>query len=403
MLLEILALILGVIAGTITGILPGVHINLVAAFLLSSLTYFLTLTNPLSLAIFIVAMSITHTFLDFIPSIFLGAPDESSSLSVLPGHDYLLKGKGYEAVIYTLYGSLIAIPIILIFTPIFIFLLPGIFYYLRFVMFLVLTITSIYLILNDKNRTLAFLVFMLSGFLGISSLNLNLNNSLLPLLSGLFGGSSLVTSIIKKQKLKKQEILRLKSIKLGKAEIKNVSLTTLFASPICSFLPALGSSQAAIISSSLLEKIKQKEFLMLLGSINTIVMGLSFVTLYAIGKSRTGSAVAIGQILSSFTLNSLLIILFAIILSAILASIITVFMAKIFAKNITRINYSKLSIFILIFLSLVVILFSGWLGLLIFIVATATGLIAILLGVRRTHLMGALMLPTILLYLPFIG
>src|SRR3990172_8135655 len=118
----IIALIVGLLAGTITGLTPGIHINLVAAFLTSSIGYFAGI--PLiALVVFIVSMSITHTFIDFIPSIYLGAPEEDTFLSVLPGHELLKEGKGYEASVLTLYGSIIAIPIILIFIPIFIFFL----------------------------------------------------------------------------------------------------------------------------------------------------------------------------------------------------------------------------------------------------------------------------------------
>lgn len=402
MLAEIIALILGILAGTITGLLPGIHINLVAAFLTSSLAFFLAFSSPITLVVFIVSMSITHTFLDFIPSIFLGAPDEDSSLSVLPGHQYLLQGKAHQALIYTAYGGLIALPIIILFAPIFIFIMPHIFYYLKFVMFFIMLLVSIYMIFTTENKTLAFIIFMLSGFLGISSLNIPVQNSLLPLLSGLFGSSSLITSMIKKQKLKPQKIESLKNIRIEKQDLINTAAASSFAAPLCSFLPALGSSQAAVLSSSILDKTNQKQFLILLGSINTIIMGLSFVTLYAIEKARTGSAAAISTILQSFTASSLIIILATIIISGILAFFLSIFISRIFARNINKINYFLLSIFILIFLSLVVILFSGWLGFLVYIISTFTGLSCILLNVRRTNLMGALMLPTILLYLPFI-
>ncbi len=54
-------------------------------------------------------MAITHTFLDFIPSVFLGCPDTDTSLSVLPGHELLKQGKAYEAIALTAYGGLMAI------------------------------------------------------------------------------------------------------------------------------------------------------------------------------------------------------------------------------------------------------------------------------------------------------
>src|SRR3989338_6918017 len=86
--------------------------------MLSSSAFLLNYFNPLSLALFIVAMSITHTFLDAIPSIFLGAPDPGMELSVLPGHKLLLEGRGYEAVFLTVIGSFFAVVVCIVLTPI---------------------------------------------------------------------------------------------------------------------------------------------------------------------------------------------------------------------------------------------------------------------------------------------
>ena len=69
-------------------------------------------------------MAITHTFTDFLPSIFLGAPDEDTALSTLPGHRFLLKGKGYGAVRLTLIGSFFGLLVALALSPIFIVALP---------------------------------------------------------------------------------------------------------------------------------------------------------------------------------------------------------------------------------------------------------------------------------------
>ena len=106
MILEILiALILGIMIGTITGLIPGIHINLVAVFLLAISTSLLLFFPPIALVIFIIALSIAHIFIDFIPTIFLGAPDEDTALSILPGHELLLQGSGYEAVILSVLGA----------------------------------------------------------------------------------------------------------------------------------------------------------------------------------------------------------------------------------------------------------------------------------------------------------
>ena len=68
MLVEIiLFLILGILFGTLTGLVPGIHINLVGISLVALSASLLSPINPVYLAVFIVAMAITHTFVDFIP------------------------------------------------------------------------------------------------------------------------------------------------------------------------------------------------------------------------------------------------------------------------------------------------------------------------------------------------
>ena len=392
-----IALILGVLAGCITGLCPGLHINMLAFFIVSSSAYLSQYLQPIILASFIVSVSITHTFIDFIPSIFLGSPDEDTALSVLPGHSLLLQGRGHEAVMHTLYGGILGLIVILIFTPIFIFLLPKIYPFLKNIMLLILLFTSFYMLLREDNKILAFLVFGMSGMIGLSTLTLPLKETLLPMLTGLFGASSLITSIAKKQKLPKQKIAKSKIDLKG---LLKIFIPTSIASSLCSFLPALGSGQAAIIASDMMKQPEKENFLMLVGSINTIVMGLSIISLYCINVKRTGSAVAISQLLPEISVFSLVIFIIVVLLSGLISFLLGKSISKIFARNIYKINYNKLSLGVLIFISVVVLAFSGWLGFLVFLVSTCTGLYAISSGARRTLLMGCLMLPAIWFYLP---
>ncbi|MDP3065250.1 MAG: tripartite tricarboxylate transporter permease [Methanobacteriaceae archaeon] len=43
-------------------------------------------------------MSICHALLEFIPSMFLGVPEEGTMLSVMPGHHMLLQGREKEKI-----------------------------------------------------------------------------------------------------------------------------------------------------------------------------------------------------------------------------------------------------------------------------------------------------------------
>lgn len=340
-------------------------------------------------------MSITHTFIDFIPSIFLGAPDSDTALSVLPGHELLKKGRAYEAIVYSTYGSLSAIFILIIITPIFIIFLPKIEPTLITLIPYILIASSIFLISRESQKLLALIVFTLSGFLGIAILNSNIQQPFLPMLSGLFGASALIISIKTKIKIPEQKINK---IKINKKKSLRPLLASMIASPLCCLLPAIGSGQAAVIGTSLI-KTNKRDFLILLGATNTIVVGLSFIIYYIIGKTRTGVSATLQQLTNNLTINHIFLIISTIFLTGIICYFYTLQIAKVFAKNIHKINYTKLSLIILIFISIIVLIFSKPSGFLIFIISTATGLFGILTGVRRINLMGCLVVPVVLGYL----
>ncbi|MDP1695631.1 MAG: tripartite tricarboxylate transporter permease [archaeon] len=394
----VIALVLGILAGSITGLIPGIHINLVASLLLFSFTS--STFSPIIFVIFIVAMSITHTFIDFIPSVFLGAPDEDTFLSILPGHQLFKEGRGHEAVVLTLYGSLVAIPIILLMTPIFIYFLPIIFTAIKTIIPYILIFISFFLIFREEKFLTSIIIFLLAGILGFLTFSLPVKEPLMPLLSGLFGLSGLIISL-KDNPLKiKQKISPLKKIKIPKLDFFKTALTASIAAPLCSFLPGIGSGHAAVIGSEI-SKQDNRRFLVLVGAINTIVMGLSFVTLYAIGKGRTGSAAAVNLLIPTLTFPNLSIILITIIISGILAFILGINLSKFTANSINKINYRYLTIFVIFIIIIFNLIFSNLLGILILLTATALGIFTISSGSRRINMMGCLLIPSIMYYLIF--
>jgi len=120
-----LSISIGFALGVISGLVPGIHTNNFALILLALAPAIahLGFTNT-NIAVIILANSITHTFLNIIPAVYLGAPDEDTALAVLPGHDMLLDGLGAAAVRLSAIGSagsiivslLIAAPLMLFFS-----------------------------------------------------------------------------------------------------------------------------------------------------------------------------------------------------------------------------------------------------------------------------------------------
>lgn len=393
MLIQIIIfLLMGIFAGTITGLIPGIHINLIGVILISlSSTIFISL-NSIYFIVFIVAMAITHIFVDFIPSIFLGCPDTDTKLSILPGHEMLKKGEGYEAVLLTAYGSLAAIILLIIRAFPSAILITKTYDLIQSIIPYLLILVPIILISLESEKILTTFVFFLTGILGYLVLNSEISEPLLPLLTGLFGGSMLITSIKNKIKIPEQKIPEKIETNLTKPLIGS-----LLTSPLCSFLPGLGSGQAAVIGN-LISKTNKKGFLVLVGATNTLVMGFSFLSLYLISKTRTGAAVAIQKIIGTPSLSILILILIIAFISGIIAFFITTKLTKTFIKRLENVNYTKLSLITLLILIIITLLASGISGLLVLIISTFTGIYCISLKVRRTNMMGCLLLPVILYY-----
>jgi len=388
-----IATLTGLLIGCITGLIPGIHINLIASLLISFPLYSL---NPLLISSFIVSMATAHTFLDAIPSIFLGAPDESTALSVLPGHKLLLKGFGYEAVKLTLIGSLLSLIFFIPLSPIFIKLVPLAYSFLKPLIAYILIAVSFFMIITEKTnnkRFWAFFVFLSSGILGMLAFSSNITNPLFPMLSGLFGTSILVFSIISKTEIPKQnqtDIIRVSN----KEKIKSVS-AAIFSGSLSGLFPGLSSSSSAIISLQFLKNISIGSFLILIGGINTVNFLFSLITFLTLGRARNGAVVAIMKIMHSLTIKHFLLFMLIALITGSLSVLIALKISKILTFFIGKINYKKICFSVIIFLIAVTIILSCLKGLLLLITATSIGLLPHLFGIRKTNAMGCLLLPVI--------
>ncbi len=396
MLLEIILFILaGLLAGTFTGLFPGIHINLVGAMLVSLSVSALAKIDAIYFVVFVSSMAITHTFTDFIPSIFLGCPDSDTELSILPGHEMLKNGQGYQAIINTAYGGLIAIFLLAVFTIPLSSAISKIYPFLTKIIPFILIGICLIMIFSEKRKFNAFAVILLTGALGFFVLNANLKEPLLPLLSGLFGSSMLILSINQNTKIPAQNKFYEKP-KLKKL-LRPVS-GALIASPLCGFLPGLGGGQAAVVGNQI-AKTDSKDFLILLGTVNVLVMGLSFISLYAISKTRTGAAAAIQSLIGEINFNMLILIIGVCVISGIISFFLVKVISLKFIQLIEKVNYKKISYAIIIILSIIIFFVSGFFGLFVFAISTITGIYCISLNVKRTQMMGCLLIPTIILYL----
>jgi len=87
--------------------------------------------------------------------------------------------------------------------------------------------------------------------------------------------------------------------------------------------------------------------------------------------------------------------LILILIVAILCFFITIFLGKLILKGISRINLRYVNILILGSLFLIVFVLTNFYGVLILVLSSSLGLLALGLGVKRIHLMSVLLVPVI--------
>ncbi|MBI2138476.1 tripartite tricarboxylate transporter permease [Candidatus Woesearchaeota archaeon] len=395
------AVVLGCLMGTFTGLVPGIHVNLVATLLLALSSFLLAHFSPTVVAVFIITMGITHTFLDALPSIFLGAPDPDMALAVLPGHQLLLQGQGYEAVKLTIIGSFFALIGTILVIPLTIPLIGWVYPYIAGVIAYILLGVVVFMVAKEATiakKGWAIFIFMLSGILGIAATNLSpVEQPLFPLLSGLFGISTLLLSLQENTVIPVQDPAL--QAKVSKKEWVKAVSTAVGLGAITGLLPGLGAAQAAVIASQVVGRMSIYGLLILVGGINTANFTYSIASLYSLQKARNGAVVVVLKLLENITLRELILFCIVALIAGSIATIIAIYSARIFTRIITKVNYRALCIAIICFVTLMVLLVSGIYGLLILLSATAVGLIAPLAGVKRSHAMGCLLMPVILFFL----
>ncbi|MBI4416437.1 MAG: tripartite tricarboxylate transporter permease [Euryarchaeota archaeon] len=440
-LLVLLFAVLGVGAGLATGLLPGIHVNNVALAVLAAepviAAGLVGLVGPgqeaVALASFLAAAAVAHSMAALLPSVFLGAPDADTALSVLPGHRLLAQGRGMEAVLLGVRGAflaaLLAIPFLLPFRLLLGDPVEGYERLRALVPFLLLLLVALLLVTerrgsrpDGRKRAWAVVVLLLSGVLGAVVLRAGfLTDSwrpvsvptaslvLFPLFTGLFGLPTLLLGANHRGRLPPQDLGPAEPLPPWRRTRGLVSGT--LAGATVSWFPGLGGASATVVAQMLAggepregDPEADREFLFAAGAANTATTVFTFATLFVVLRARSGVAAAVEAVADPLPVWQpagnvpalFAAVLLALLVSAALAYGCTSRLVRPFALLAGRVRYARLVRAVAIALTVGVFLATGPLGLLVLGTAAAIGLIPPLVGIRRVHLMGALLVPLVL-------
>lgn len=420
--------LLGMGTGAVTGLAPGLHVNNVAAVVLATRASWVAFllgpwagedpeTLGLLLSCYLLATAVSHGIFDFVPSVFLGAPTEETALTILPGHRMLLDGEGARAVSLAARGAVLGtglsaaalVPLRLLlgspiglaraFRPWSPFFLAG--------MLIALALSEARFGRKRGRRVFrAIWVQGLAGLLGLAVLRgpcgVDPNAALFPLFSGLFGLPTLAVSLWTKPgqvpPQRSEAIPPLSRSETGQA------LRGALAGAAVSWLPGLSGGAAATLAAlGTSRKMPPSGFMVILGAVSTSTTILSVSVLFMIGRTRSGVAAAVAELLgeagswpSPWALPTAVVwILLASVLAAGVAAPMASRLGRSLAPRFARWDTRLLAAMTLIALGILIPVATGPMGLGLAGLAALVGAVPVRVGVRRVQLMAALLVPVL--------
>jgi len=370
----------GVLLGLLSGLLPGLHSNTV----ISALS-----TLPLdseTLALLIIALYPASLIVSFVPSIFFGIPETGTVVAVLPGQRMVLEGEGLAALKTVLFSCIVTA---LLSSGLFFFSLdifPAAYETIRPYMRYILLAISLVLLARSRTPLLAAFIFLLSGLLGYYSLNSGMADPFLPLFSGMFAVAAIAN--YGKSRIPEQHETRLDTGFL------KFTLIGVLLGMAADFIPGVGSPSQVATFATIFMSMDTLGYLAAISAISVSQSIFSLATAASIGKARVGATAWLAQYMDIGQNLTLALTLF--ILSMAIAVAMVYVMRKHIAK-LASLDFSKMNAVMLAYIVAMTLVIDGVMGIVVLAVAAALGWLTVKIGVERTNLMGAIIVPTLLL------
>ena len=409
----VIACFIGIAIGTTTGMIPGIHVNTAGAILFASSTFLLTIVSPEFLCVLLVSMSIAHALIEFVPSMLLGVPQEGTATSILPGHRMVLKGRSKEVIRIVSVGGFGAIIVTIAMLPIFAVALPILHEISKPFTWIILLVASLYLTYNLTSNSRDFLwsllLFVLSGILGwiIFQTPISSGISLMCTFSGLFGISTILFSLNDSSTIPHQNPFY--ELYIDYSKFKSIFAGGITGA-ILGFLPGFGPAQGTVIAQAVSGTNDNDDddtvnFLLATSGLNISDCLFSLIAIYIIGNPRSGIAVYMSYLIFEMGLNHLAIFIFASLIAVSVSLVLALKLGDSFSQLMGRVDYKKLSIAVILLQIVILYMFIFYYKAPFFymslalITSTAMGMLPHYIGVGKSHLMGVLIIPAIVIYM----
>ena len=312
-----------------------------------------------------VAMSIAHALIEFVPSMLLGVPQEGTATSILPGHRMVLQGRSKEVIRIVSIGGFGSIIVTVLMLPVFAVALPILHGLTKPFTWMILLFASIYLTYRLTNALRDFLwsllLFILSGILGwiIFQTPISSGVSMMCTFSGLFGISTILFSLNESSTIPHQN--KFYELDLDLNKFKSI-FTGGITGAILGFLPGFGPAQGTVIDQTASGANDNDDddtvnFLLATSGLNVSDCLFSLIAIYIIGNPRSGIAVYISYLISDMSINHLLIFIFASLVAVSVSLVLSLKLGDSFSRLMGGVDYKRLSIGVILLQILILYIF----------------------------------------------
>ncbi|MFC4544663.1 tripartite tricarboxylate transporter permease [Halosolutus amylolyticus] len=387
----------GALLGSCSGLVPGLHANNFA-LLLAGVAPSVP-GPPLFVGCAMLAAGVVHTFLNAVPAMALGVPDAEMAVTALPGHRLVLAGRGHEAIRLSALGSLLAvlaaIPLAIPVT----WAMTATYPTIRSSLPLLLAMVVVALVASERTwRTRAggLLSFALAAGLGLLTLDLSpdapldAGGTLAPLFAGLFGAPVLIDAI-RGGGVPPQDG---ETIAISSRLVAVTAVAGAFAGAIVGYVPGISAAIAAVAALVVVPAdAGDRGYIVATSGVDTANTIFALFALVAIGQPRTGVMVAFESANAPLDLP---ILLAAVAIAGLSGFVLVCVVGDVYLDLVGKTSYWKISASVLVLLVVLSFLFTGPIGVVVFVVAATIGMVPVRLRARRVHLMGVLIGPLML-------
>jgi putative membrane protein len=422
MSMDSLVLLGSALAGTVLSsflsCIPGLHIYNVAGLLVILALKVREMVPDEVLAMFMLGLVVGYAMLNTIPSIFCGAPDESTIFVVLPGQKYLMQGRGFEASVVTGVGSLGGLGVLLLLAPFLPHILPAVRTVVTPHLPWILGAIILFMLMSewpkgsDRGRTglakfldawrslaAGLLTFLLSGILGFVLFYSGLVpaemafQKLLPAFVGLFGIPWVLQNLISQVRVPAQHQGR--SVDLSPALVVRGVGAGALGGLFAAFFPVVTGGIGGFLAGHATAQRDDRLFLVSQGASKLVYYVGAFLFFFVPGLhlTRGGMAWMLNVFYRPYTPATYWLAIAAALSSGALAFLTLLWLSRVSIHLASRVDYRWISALTLVLLVGIVLGLTGWGGFLVAVVATGIGLLPVLWGSRRMNCMGVLLLP----------